>query len=99
MQVLVFGVKHENRRHSGDMKRLLVLVPLACLSLCSCESETWKKANYLQTASSNLYKSGFEKVVIDSSTKILEIEDHAEAYYMRGTARDDLGQYSLAKLR
>ncbi|WP_198002322.1 tetratricopeptide repeat protein [Synechococcus sp. BL107] len=67
------------------------------MSLCACESETWQKANYLQTAASNLYKSGFEKVVIDSSTKVLEIEDHAEAYYMRGAARDDLGQYSLAK--
>ena len=79
------------------MKRLLVLVPLVCLSLCSCESKTWQKANHLQTASSHLSKSGFEEVVIDSANKILEIEDNAEAYYMRGIARDDLGQRLLAK--
>ena len=27
MQILVFGVRNENRRHSGGMKRLLLLLP------------------------------------------------------------------------
>ena len=45
MQVLVFGVRYENRRHSGGMKKLLLLLPLllaACIGSDPCTNTDYR---------------------------------------------------------
>ncbi|WP_186586589.1 tetratricopeptide repeat protein [Synechococcus sp. A15-28] len=52
---------------------------------------------HLRIAEESLYKKGKESIVIEESTKALDIEESAEAYYMRGVAHNDLDNFAKAQ--
>lgn len=52
---------------------------------------------HLRIAEESLYKKGKESIVIKEATKALDIEESAEAYYMRGVAHNDLDNFAKAQ--